>query len=230
MLVFFSCSDSSKIYNLKFFNIDFTAEGKRHLFNEEGQWKIYNFLQNSVDSGEYKDGVRYGDWTIKKRGVLQPQNWTIVENSEFKLKTNIPFGVDSLKYSDYFIKVLLNQNDYLSIVTFIIDNPDNKNRKVDLEDIFIESNKFFLENKYKFDVKRMNEKKGFRAYYLDEYLLKDSLNNQFYYLHFYTRLNSGKLFEVTCKGNDNFDSKILSYKIIMNTFLENERVYSPFIF
>lgn len=200
-----------------------------HFFHENEKWKFKNFLENSIDSGDFNEGIRYGDWFIKKKEGYQIQNWSILKNSEFKLKTNIPSPIDSIKYSDIFVKVLLKKNDYLSIITFVVNNPDRKERKIGLEEIFLESEKDFKEIKCSFSVKRMNEKKGLRSYYLDEYSIKDSLKNQFYYLHFYTRMNSGKLLEIMCKGKDeNLDTKILSYKIIMNTFLEDERVYDPF--
>jgi len=227
---FLACNEDVKTYDLKFFDYKFESEGKLHLSHENEKWKIMNFLGNSIDSGEFKEGVRYGDWFLSKKGNLSLQNWSIVENSSLKVKTNIPYKIDSIKYSDYYIKVLLSQNDYLNNVTFIIDNPDNKNRNIDMENVFAESTKFIKENNWHFEVKRLYEKKMNRPFYLDEYSIKDSLNNLFYFSHFYTKLTSGKLFEITCKGSDNnLETKILSYKIIMNTFVEGERVYNPFI-
>ncbi len=216
---------AEKLYELHFSGYKFSAKGIMNNSLEEGNWEIYNFMDMPLETGEFKDGLRYGDWVESKNTYQKVTNWIMNEDTVFHIKMSLPYKFDTLEIGDFYYKMLYKNHEFIDNIAFSINNPVNT--LLDINDIHKESQKFINQKGKRFKVERKKLLDNTHVAYIDEYTITDSPSTEFYLLHFYTKLKNKKLIEITIHGNNLLETKKVFYKIIMNCFLEGERIFYP---
>jgi hypothetical protein len=216
-----------KLYELSFSNFSFSGKGVVQNAVEDGNWEIYNFMDMPLETGEFKNGLRYGDWLESKNTIRKVTNWIMNEDTVFHIKVSLPYKFDTLEIGDFYYAMVYKNHEFIDNIVFSINNPVNA--LINVNDIHIESEKFINQKGKQFRVERKKVSDNIHIAYLDEYTIIDSPSKEFYLLHFYTKLKNKKLIEITMHGNNLIETRKVFYKIIMNCFLEGERVFNPFI-
>ena len=215
------------VYKLNFSDSSFTAKGVKQNALEDGAWEIYNFMGTPLEHGEFQNGLRYGDWIESDKSSQFVTNWAIHEDTAFYIKVNIPYKFDTLEFGDFYYKILYKNHQFLDNIAFSIDNPTDT--IISINDIHLKSEDFLKGKNKNYSLKRMKLKDNIHDAFLDEYTVIDSPSKEFYMLHFYTKLENSRLIEITIKGYNLFNTQKIFYKIIMNCFLKDERVFNPFV-
>lgn len=209
------------------------SEGKKYVAKgcfvdslENGDWTFEDDSGNITESGQYKDGLRIGDWHYPGNGMDSVIGWTNYSFNYGKIRFNVPVLLSAVEGSVDYVK--FSNEDSSKLFNLVLSK-----QKIDtigkLNELHKVGEKEILSNGWEYEIKKDAISTKYGMVYLNEFDVKAEPVD-FLILNIYRKISDEYVLVVTARYSPLIErsARIVFFSVVSNLFIGKERFLNLF--